>query len=173
VIAEHRRRQKEGFSLVVGWRYLKDRKTKSESAMPAKVSSLLSAQLNRVLKELSREMRRIRTKIALDPRYPFTDECTIDLAALLVADKALASIQLKMIDPGGNASANVKTGAKKKIRAKGKTKVDGKTRAKGTPKAKRKTDAKGKANNTAKAEGKVKANLHNSKFLPLSSTKQP
>jgi hypothetical protein len=147
VIAEHRRRQKEGFSLVVGWRYLKDRKTKSESAMPAKVSSLLSAQLNRVLKELSREMRRIRTKIALDPRYPFTDECTIDLAALLVADKALASIQLKMIDPGSNLKARTKTRAEGKIRAKGKTKVDGKTRAKGTPKARieAKSDAKGKA----------------------------
>jgi hypothetical protein len=64
--------------------------------MSAKVSSLLSAQLNRVLKDLSREMRRIRTRIALDPKYPFSAECTSDLAALLIADKALVSIQRKM-----------------------------------------------------------------------------
>jgi hypothetical protein len=64
--------------------------------MSANVPSLLSAQLNRVLRDLSREMRRIRTRIALDPNYPFTAECTGDLAALLIADKALASIQRKM-----------------------------------------------------------------------------
>jgi hypothetical protein len=131
--------------------------------MPAEVSSLLSAQLNRVLKELSREMRRIRTRIALDPDYPFTDECTIDLAALLVADKALASIQLKMIDPGGTtkagAKAKVKTGANVKTRAKGRAKVDG--------------EGKGKAKTKAAAEGKGKAQINPKKKKPSQARKRP
>lgn len=84
--------------------------------MPAEVSSLLSAHLNRVLKELSREMRHIRTRIALDPNYPFTAECTSDLAALLVADKVLASIQRKMI----NHSDKNRTKGKVEVRPKAK-----------------------------------------------------
>jgi hypothetical protein len=155
VIAEHRRQNEEWLSPKVGWRYLKDRKTKFEFAMPAKVSSLLIAQLNRVLKELSGEMRRIRTKIALDPLYPFTDECTVDLAALRVADKALASIQLKMIDAGSNLKARAKTRAEGKIRAK------------------RKTDQKGKANTKAKADGKVKAKAKPEKKKSSQARKRP
>jgi hypothetical protein len=110
--------------------------------MPAEVSSLLSAQLNRVLKELSREMRRIRTRIALDPDYPFTDECTIDLAALLVADKALASIQLKMIDPGGTTKAGAKVDGEGKGKAKTKAAAEGKGKAQINPKKKKPSQAR-------------------------------
>jgi hypothetical protein len=97
--------------------------------MSAKVSSLFSAQLNRILAELSRETRRIRTRIALDPKYPFTAECTSDLAALLVTDKALASIQLKMIP-------SHKTKRKAKIKAKGNLKNGAKPRKKKSRQAK-------------------------------------
>mgnify|MGYP001546002845 CR=1 FL=1 len=100
--------------------------------MPAKVSSLLSAQLNRVLKELSRETRRIRTRIALDPNYPFTAECTSDLAALLVTDKALASIQFKMIKRGHKAKGKTKAG----VKAKGKLKTSAKLKREKRPQAK-------------------------------------
>jgi hypothetical protein len=76
--------------------------------MSAEVNSLFSAQLNRVLKELSRQMGRIRTRLALDPNYRLKTEFTTDLAALLIADKALASIQHKMINANGEAKTRLK-----------------------------------------------------------------
>jgi hypothetical protein len=116
VIARFRRQREEGVAAKMGWQHLTDIRKSKRKAMPAEVSSLLSAHLNRVLKELSREMRRIRTRIALDPNYPFMAECTSDLAALMVADKVLASIQRKMINP----SDKNRTKAKVKVTPKAK-----------------------------------------------------